>query len=220
MTRFFPLYIDIRGKCCVVVGGGTVAERKVNDLIEAGVRVRVVSPEITLRLQEQAQAGVIEWLPICYSLDTIADAWLVFAATNVRAVNAQIAQDANAHHLFVNVVDEPEEGSFIVPSVVRRGALCLSVSTGGANPMLTRRIAEELQEYYGEEYGLLVELLGQMRTYTKERTLLPALRREALFQLIAHEADLRALILAGNLAGAYSQAETIVNSAITLRDAQ
>ena len=217
MTAFFPLYANIAGKCCVVVGGGTVAERKVNDLLEAGAKVRVVSPEITLRLQEQVKAGVLEWLPIGYTPNTIEDAWLVFAATNVRSVNAQIAHEANARRLFVNVVDAPEEGSFIVPSVVRRGDLCLSVSTGGANPMLARRIAEELQGHYGQEYSLLVELLGYMRAYTKERTFLPALRREALSQLIAQEADLRALLRAGDIAGARSQAEMIVTTAIALR---
>lgn len=218
MTAFFPLYVNIVGKCCVVVGGGSVAERKVNDLLEAGAKVRVVSPEITPRLQEQVQAAAIEWLPTGYTLNTIEDAWLVFAATNVRSVNAQIAHEANTRRLFVNVVDAPEEGSFIVPSVVRRGDLCLSVSTGGANPLLARRIAEELQGYFGQEYSLLVELLGHMRAYTKERTPLPALRREALSQLVTQEADIRALLRADDLAGARRQAEMIVNNVIALRE--
>ena len=215
MTIFFPLYANITGKCCVVVGGGPVAERKVNDLLEAGAHVRVVSPKVTEQLQIQAQHGIIEWQSIHYTPATIRDAWLVFAATNVRTVNAQVTQDAHELHLFVNVADEAEEGSFIVPSVVRRGDLCLSVSTGGANPILTRKIAEELLGLYGQEYGLLVELLGQLRAYIKASTDIPELRRQALSELIRHEVALRDLLRAGELQNARTQAETIVNSVLT-----
>ena len=214
MSAFFPLYVNIMGKCCVVVGGGPVAERKVNDLLEAGASVRVVSPTLTERLQAQAQDGIIEWLPILYTSTAITGAWLVFAATNARDVNTQIALDANERHLLVNVADEPEEGSFIVPSVVRRGGLCLSVSTGGANPMLTRKIADELRGQYGQEYSLLVELLGQLRAYIKASTDIPALRREALSQLIENESALRDLLRAGDLQQARIQAEQIVNAAL------
>jgi precorrin-2 dehydrogenase/sirohydrochlorin ferrochelatase len=213
-VRYFPLYACVEGKQSVVVGGGPVAERKVADLLEAGALVRVVSPAITERLRQQAQAGEIEWLPAYYAPVHIEDAWLVFAATNDRAVNAQIALDANARRLFVNVVDGPEEGSFLVPSVVRRGDLCLSVSTGGANPMLARKVASELEMQYGDEYGLLVELLGQMRAYTKVRTSVPSLRRAALARLITQEAELRRLLLTGDEEGARARAKAVIEDAL------
>ena len=212
--RYFPLYANVDGKQCVVVGGGPVAERKVADLQEAGAAVCVVSPAVTAQLRQQAEAGEIEWLSVHYAPEHIADAWLVFAATNDRAVNAQVAQDANACHLFVNVADGPEEGSFLVPSVVRRGDLCLSVSTGGANPMLARKVASELEAQYGDEYGLLVELLGQMRAYTKVRTSAPSLRRAALARLITQEFALRRLLLMGDAEGAKAKAKAVIEDAL------
>lgn len=212
--RYFPLYVSVEGRRCVVVGGGPVAERKVADLREAGARARVVSPDLTEALRQQAQAGEIEWLPARYETAHLEDAWLVFAATSDRAVNAQIARDAHARRIFVNVADGPEEGSFLVPSVVRRGDLCLSVSTGGANPLLARKVAAELAAQYGNEYELLVELLGQMRAYTKERTSAPALRRVALSCLIAQEAELRSLLLAGDIDGARTRAKAVIEDAL------
>lgn len=214
MFSYFPISIDISSKLCVVVGGGAVAERKVADLRDANAVVRVVSPDVTDVLREQAQAGSIEWLPVLYETAHLAGAWLVFAATNNRAVNAQVTADASARHLFVNVADAPDEGSLLVPSVVRRGELCLSISTGGANPMLARKIAGELRQQYGAEYGALVELLGQMRAYIKERTPLPALRRTALARLIDSEAELRGLLHSGDADGARTLAINAVDDAL------
>ena len=213
MPLLFPIYADVTGKRCVVVGGGRVAERKVADLVAAGALVCLISPEATRLLKEQAANGTIEWLPVPYTPEHLEGAWLVFAATNIRAVNAQVSQDAHARRCFVNVADAPAEGGFLVPTVVRRGDLCLSVSTGGNNPILARQLAQELQERYGPEYGLLVELLGQMRTYVKTRTTEPELRRDALSQLVEHEAELRILLQAGSAEEARILAENIVNRA-------
>ena len=214
MSLLFPLYANVVGKRCVVVGGGKVAERKVADLLAAGASVQVISPDITPVLARQAAAKVLEWLPAPYAPEHLEGAWLVFAATNIRAVNAQVSQDAADRRCFVNVADAPEEGGFLVPSVVRRGDLCLSVSTGGNNPILARKVAQELQTRYGSEYGLLVELLGQMRAYVKLRTDAPSQRRYILSQLVGREAELRALLLAGNTSEARALAESIVASAL------
>lgn len=214
MPLLFPIYADVVGKRCVVVGGGKVAERKVADLLAADARVCVVSPEVTALLAQQAAAGAIEWLAAFYSSEHLEGAWLVFAATNIRAVNAQVSQDAVARRCFVNVADAPEESGFLVPSVVRRGDLCLSVSTGGNNPILARKLAQELQAQYGPEYGLLVELLGRMRTYVKTRTTEPEQRRLALAQLVEREAELRALLQTGNTDETRTLAEGIVNKAL------
>src|SRR5579871_907816 len=163
MARYYPLTLEIAGETCVVVGGGMVAERKVSGLLEAGARVRVVSPQLTPALQALAAAAQIEAQRAPYDPSCLTDALLVFAATDDRAVNAQVAADARARALLVNVADAPEEGRFIVPSVVRRGEFCLSISTGGANPMLAARLSEEMEQRFGPEYGAFVELLGQMR---------------------------------------------------------
>ena len=215
MTAYFPIYADVSGRLCVVVGGGAVAERKVADLLAANAIARVVSPDVGDTLRDLAQNGAIEWLPVYYETAHLDGAWLVFAATNNRDVNARIARDATERHLFVNVADAPDEGSLLVPSVLRRGDLCLSVSTGGANPMLARKVAGELAQQYGAEYGPLVELLGRMRAYIKERTPLPALRRTALARLIAVEAELRGLLRTNDADGARQLAMNVVDGALT-----
>lgn len=214
MPLLFPLYASIVGKRCVVVGGGAVAARKVADLLAAGAQVCVVSPDAVPMIQQHAHSGLLEWKAVPYAPEHLDAAWLVFAATNIRAVNAQVSQDAQNRHCFVNVADAPDEGSFLVPTVVRRGDLCLSVSTGGNNPLLARKIANELQAQYSPEYGLLVELLGQMRGYVKSRTFVPHRRRYALSQLVERESELRALLQTGNVAEAQTLAENIVEAAL------
>ena len=214
MPLLFPLYANIVGKRCVVVGGGAVAARKVADLLAAGAHICVVSPDVTPMIQQYAHSGLLEWKAETYTPEHLHEAWLVFAATNVRVVNAQVSQDAQDRRCFVNVADAPEDSGFLVPTVVRRGDLCLSVSTGGNNPLLARKIANGLQAQYGLEYGLLVELLGQMRGYVKSRTFVPDQRRHALSQLVERESELRALLQSGNGEEARTLAESIVEAAL------
>lgn len=215
MRAYFPLYADITGKRCVVVGGGAVGERKAADLLAAGARVCVVSPEVTPTLQEQAHSGILEWLSVGYAPEHLEGAHLVFAATSRREVNAQVTTEARARGCWVNVADAPEDSDFIVPTVVRRGELCLSVSTGGNNPLLARKVANALEAQFGPEYASLVTLLGQMRAYVKTRTSDSAQRRAALACLVEQEAELRALLQSGNEAEAQTLAERIVNGALS-----
>ena len=238
MSTTFPLYAQIGGRRCLVVGGGPVAERKVQDLLDAKAEVLLVSPEATPKLHTLAVEGRIVWLAERYASHHMEAVWLVFAATNVRAVNAAVCADATKRRLFVNVADAPDDGTFLVPTVVRRGKLCLSVSTGGANPILARQIAQELAIAYGEDYADLVELLGEMRAYTKERpterptesteespkestkesTKESSNRREALTRLVAHEAELRRLLRASDREGARTLALQIIDAEITAED--
>jgi precorrin-2 dehydrogenase / sirohydrochlorin ferrochelatase len=194
MSRYYPIYMSLAGRVCLVVGGGSVAERKVQGLLEAGARVHVVSPEVTPTLRQLGAAGEIEIVLGRYEAHCLAEAALAFAATNVREVNAQVASDARARGIPVNVADAPEEGDFIVPSVVRRGDFCLSISTGGNHPLLAARLGAEMEARFGPEYGEFVELLGQMRDYIKEKTPSLPLRREALARLLEYEEELRALL--------------------------
>src|SRR5438552_3928078 len=148
MSRAYPIHLCIEGELCVVVGGGAVAERKVSGLLAAGARVRLVSPQFTQALQARAAAGEVEAVPAAYESMYLAGAFLVFAATGDRAVNERVVADAQERGLPVNVVDTNtlRAGEFVVPAVVRRGELCLSVSTGGTTPMLAARIRQELEQ--------------------------------------------------------------------------
>ncbi len=162
---YYPIMMDLTDKPCLVVGGGKVALRKVKSLLEAGARVTLISPEID---KELAESG-IEILQRSFEPgDTLAFK-LVFAATDSRELNARISEEAAGAGIPVNVVDDPELCSFIVPAVVRRSDLVISVSTGGKSPALAKKIRKELEEIYGREYSILVDLLGEIRELVKEK---------------------------------------------------
>lgn len=216
MSRYYPLFLDISGKTCLIVGGGAVAERKARSLLEAGARVRIVSPMLTETLRSLAQQGQVESVLASYSPDRLEGAALVFAATNDRAVNARVVEDAKAARLPVNAADAPEDGDFIVPSVVRRGDLCIGISTGGNNPMLAARIADEMEARFGPEYARFLELLGRMRVTIKEKTEDASLRRTALARLLDGEAELRRHLREGDEAGAEALALVWIASALGL----
>ncbi|HAR46868.1 MAG: hypothetical protein A2X56_13475 [Nitrospirae bacterium GWC2_57_13] len=161
--RYYPLFLDLQARRCLVIGGGTVAERKVLSLLEAGARVAVVSPSATPRLRELAGEGKIELQQRVVQDQDLEGAALVFAATDSPEVNASSAALCRAKNIPVNVASPPEESTFIVPSAVARGELLIAVSTSGASPALSRKIRKELEERYGPEYGAFLELLGKLR---------------------------------------------------------
>ncbi|MEA1991125.1 MAG: bifunctional precorrin-2 dehydrogenase/sirohydrochlorin ferrochelatase [Thermodesulfobacteriota bacterium] len=160
---YYPLSVDLRNKKVVVVGGGGVAERKVQGLLSAGAHVKLVSPEVTEALREIASDGLIDHVARAFLPEDLDRAWLVIAATDDTEVQELVYKEASSQRIFCNVVDLPEFCSFIVPSVVRRGDLCLSISTGGKSPALTRRLRKEFEQSFGSFYGDYVSLLGELR---------------------------------------------------------
>jgi precorrin-2 dehydrogenase / sirohydrochlorin ferrochelatase len=163
MSRYYPICLDVRGKKCVVVGGGVVAERKVSGLLESGAAVTVIAADLTPALIEWAAAGRIEATPRAYQTGDLNGAVLAIAATGDERVNAAVADDARSAGVLVNVVDDPPRCDFIVPSVVRRGDLTVSVSTGGRSPALARLVREDLERALGPEYEDLTLLVGDVR---------------------------------------------------------
>jgi precorrin-2 dehydrogenase/sirohydrochlorin ferrochelatase len=160
---YYPLFVDLRNKKVVVVGGGGVAERKVQGLLSAGAHVKLVSPEITEALGKMASDGLIDHVARAFVPEDLDKVWLVIAATNDTEVQKLVYNEALSQKIFCNVVDLPEFCSFIVPSVVRRGDLCLSISTGGKSPALTRHLRKELEQNLGSFYGDYVSLVGELR---------------------------------------------------------
>ncbi len=215
MPHYYPIHLDLEGKKCLVVGGGAVAERRVGGLLEAGAAVIVISPVLSLALAEWQRQGSIQVIETAYEPSALDSVVLVVAATNVREVNAQIIADAKARGVLVNAADAPEEGDYIVPSLVRRGELCLSLSTGGNNPLLSARLAAELEARFGPEYADYVELLGQIRLYIKERTADRTLRRQALLRLLEGEALLLDSVRAGSHVTARALAEEMVEAVLS-----
>jgi precorrin-2 dehydrogenase / sirohydrochlorin ferrochelatase len=155
----YPVFLDLKDRRCVLVGGGRVSLRKARRLAGSGARVVVVAPEVLPELREVAA----EVHQREYRSGDLTGAALAFAAADDRAVNAAVAEEARRLGVPVNVADEPEEGDFAVPAVLRRGELQVAVSTGGASPVLARRIREELEERFGPEWEALVRELGEAR---------------------------------------------------------
>lgn len=163
MVKCYPVSLNLEGRTCLVVGGGLIAERKVGSLLECKARVLVVSPELTAKLQQLFNRGSIIYRQGKFEPSDLEGAFLVISATNNDKVNKQVASLCFSRNLLVNVVDDPPQGNFFVPAVVRRGPLQIAISTDGKSPLLSRKIREELEQRYGPEYGLLVETLGQIR---------------------------------------------------------
>ncbi|MEN6374109.1 MAG: bifunctional precorrin-2 dehydrogenase/sirohydrochlorin ferrochelatase [Smithella sp.] len=161
--KYYPIFLDISGKKCVVVGGGDVAARKVKRLFESGAKVFVVSPELTPELIALKSRKEIEHVAARYDVQHLEGAVLIIGATDDDKTNKAISDDARRLGIPVNIVDDPQKCDFILPSIVERGDLTIACSTGGSSPALARRLREELEAAYGEEYGTLLKLLGQLR---------------------------------------------------------
>ncbi|MGE5809180.1 MAG: bifunctional precorrin-2 dehydrogenase/sirohydrochlorin ferrochelatase [Nitrospirota bacterium] len=207
--KFYPAYLDLRDRPCLVIGGGAVAERKALSLLEAGAEVTIVSPSLTPKLQELSVSGKITHHRKTFDEQDLVGEALVVAATSSHDVNVFAARACKKRHILVNVAAPPEESTFIVPSLVERGELLIAVSTTGVSPALAKRIRQELERQYGTEYELFLEKFATIRArvlheVTDERT------RRKIFQAIAdsdaielfrmgrlHEAEARMLELAG-----------------------
>jgi siroheme synthase-like protein len=158
-TVLYPIFLNLDGKRCVVVGGGAVANRKARKLLQARAEIVAISPEVKPELESVATE--VRRRP--YREGDLEGASLVFAATNLREVNAAVTREARGRGIPVNVADEPSEGDFALPSVLRRGQLQVAVSTGGASPTLARRVRYELESAFGSEWAGVVEALGRAR---------------------------------------------------------
>ncbi|GGD54499.1 precorrin-2 dehydrogenase/sirohydrochlorin ferrochelatase family protein [Paenibacillus nasutitermitis] len=189
MADYYPMMVSLKGKRCVVFGGGAIATRKVKGLVESGAdRVEIVSPDLSHELQQMVRIGAIVHRQREYKEEDLAEAFLIFAATDNYKVNQSIAMAAERSGLLCNAAHKAEEGTFVTPAVVRRGELLLAVATGGASPLLAARIKRDLEARYGEELvhdtarlKLLRERVQSEEPDEKRRQLILKLAVEDLF---------------------------------------
>lgn len=174
MTSFYPLHVSIEGKKCLVVGGGKTAERKAATLVRYGGKVVLVSPGVTPRLQSYARKQKILWHKRKFRRTDLNGAFLVFSATDSNTLNREIGQEAKKRAILANVVDAPEDCDFISPSLVERGHLTISISTGGLAPLLSKHIRKDLEQYLGREYRRYTLLVAKVRIALLRNTTLTA----------------------------------------------
>jgi precorrin-2 dehydrogenase/sirohydrochlorin ferrochelatase len=161
--KYYPVFLDIRDKKCVIVGGGEVAARKAERLLDCGAKVFVISPKLSPALAALKEKNIISHIAAQYSGNLINGATLVIGATDDEKTNAAISLDARRQGIPVNIVDDPQKCDFILPSLVQRGDLAITIGTGGKSPALARHLREELEAKYGKEYETLLNILGNLR---------------------------------------------------------
>ncbi len=167
--KFFPIFLNIKDRPCLVVGGGDIAARKVTLLCKAGGRVTVVAPELCDRLSAQRDSGEIEHRQRSFEPDDIFGSQMVIAATDDVELNRRVSDLAKQHNIPVNVVDQPALCSFTMPSIVDRSPVVIAVSTGGASPVLARLLRARLETLIPAAYGRLASLVEGFRQQVKQR---------------------------------------------------
>jgi len=207
--KYYPAYLDLRERPCVVIGGGAVAERKALALLEAGASVTIISPALSPKLHELSESGKITHLQKQYEEKDLSGGFLVIAATDSAGVNTQVASACRKKHILANVASSPEESTFIVPSVVERGDLLIAISTSGTSPALAKKVRQDVEQRYGTEYEIFLEKLSALRKRvleevpdeSKRRQVFQAIVDSDVIELIrqgkTHAAELRMAEIAG-----------------------
>ena len=196
---YYPVFLDIKDQKVIIVGGGAVAERKVENLLTYGCRIYITAHHLTYYLTTLVTQGKIHRVEYNEIHAHMEDAFMAIAATDDPHINREVSVMAKKQRVLINAVDQPDDCSFIVSSVVKRGDLHIAISTGGKSPALAKRIRKELESHFGEEYGVLVDIMGLIR---KKILALdkPQTQNKELFEKLAN-ADLSEIIKKDDLQG-------------------
>ncbi len=203
----YPVNLKVGGRLCVIIGGGRVALRKTEGLLDCDAEVKVIAPMLD---DEFARLrGRFEYITRPYRWGDLDGAFLAIAATDDETTNRAVEEEAHGRHMLLNVVDKPEQCNFYVPSVVRQGELMISVSTGGELPALSRRLGRQLQEQFPEEWGRALELWGKARQRVLARVRDEEKKRKCLTELAA--LDLAAALKAGGEVAAQAEIDRCIS---------
>ena len=169
MTTFYPVFLNLTGRRCVIIGGGQVAEGKVSKLLDSGAKIIVISPDATQGIRDYADSGQIEYSLRKYQEGDLNGAFLVVAATNDRVVNQEIFEEAEKSGILLNAVDDMPRCSFIAPSIVEKGPITVAISTGGASPALARKLREKLEVSPALDWADATNMLSHARQIIKDK---------------------------------------------------
>ncbi|MDL2123668.1 MAG: bifunctional precorrin-2 dehydrogenase/sirohydrochlorin ferrochelatase [Deltaproteobacteria bacterium] len=182
--RYYPVNLDIQNRKCLVVGGGSVSTRKVMTLLECGAVVTVVSPDVAEELLELAEKKMIKLKRRPYESSDIDGMFLVIGATDNEELNRQINKDAEHQNKLCNIADRPEVCNFILPSIVNRGNLVIAISTSGKSPAFAKKMRQDLEKEFGEEYDEFLQLMGAIRKKALSEKHEPEAHKHLFEQLI------------------------------------
>ena len=214
--RYYPVHLDIKGRRCLVVGGGPVGTRKVHTLLDCGARVTVVSPEATEALEALADEGAITLKPRSYRPGDLSGMFLVIVATDDETLNRRISREAENMNLLCNVADRPDICNFILPSIVQQGDLIITISTSGKSPALAKKLRRQLENQFGGEYAELLQIMGAVRRKLLKQSHEPEAHREIFEKLI--NSDLLEMIRKKKYAGVDSLLESILGKGYRMEE--
>ncbi len=162
--QYFPIFLDIKNRNCLVVGGGDVGTRKVEKLLECGASVTVVSIDTTEKLKRLFKDRHIALIERAYRPSDLESRFLVIGATNDELLNQQLSMDAEKSKLLCNIADRPKACNFILPAIVQQGDLVLAISTSGKSPAFAKKVRKDLEKQFGEAYAVFLNLMGAIRS--------------------------------------------------------
>ena len=190
--RYYPVHLDIRNKNCLVVGGGGVGTRKAVNLLKCGANVTVVGPTMSDRLKNMAKTEPLTLKLRAYRTTDLEGMFLVIGATDDETLNRQISSEAEARNTLCNIADRPEVCNFILPAIVQRNDLVITISTSGRSPALAKKLRKTLEKQFGEEYEAFLQLMGAIRNKLLSQAHEPEAHKPLFEQLI--NSDLIAMI--------------------------
>jgi precorrin-2 dehydrogenase/sirohydrochlorin ferrochelatase len=193
--RYFPVHLDIHGRNCLVVGGGSVGTRKIITLLRCGANVTVISPVVSERLRKLAESDSIKLKERSYRSQDLEDMFLVIGATDDENLNRKISDDAERLNTLCNIADRPEICNFILPAIVQRDDLVITISTSGKSPALAKKLRKTLENHFGEEYGDFLRLMGAIRTTLLSHSHEPEAHKQLFEKLV--NSDLITMIREG-----------------------
>lgn len=210
--NFYPVFLNLRGRRVVVVGGGAIAEQKVTGLLDAGARVILVSPALTWKLEDLAATGAIDVRRRAYQPGDLEGAFIAIAATDDRGANAAVWDEAEERGILLNAVDDLPHCSFIAPAVHREGDIAVAISTGGKSPAFAVRLRERIAALIGREEAALLDLLGELRPHVAARVPDFKTRTRLWYQIV--DSDAVEYLRRGDRDGARRRIDELVEQAV------
>lgn len=184
--NFTPFMLDLQNKNIVVIGGGAVAERRVNKLLSSGAKITVISPSVTAGMKTLSKNGSIFWYEKEYEQDDITEAFLVIIATNNPVVNNEILQHL-PNHVLVNNATNGELGNVYFPTTIERGKLSISITTNGASPILAKKIKSQLEAQFDCDFGHYVDFIYECRQLIKKSSLPKEKQKQLLKDIVEND---------------------------------